>query len=126
MAEIKLPIEVGQKFLSGGEVGEIVSTTRKAKRPVVWIGDTTGHIHLFFSNGIDDESKIGPYDLQPIPVVITEGVKFCGPEYLEEIARLRAKLHEIASLGGVDGDNIRGGRWVRESEIADILQGVAT
>lgn len=98
-------IQVGQKFLSNGEVGEIVSTTRKNKRPVVWIGDTTGHIHLFFSNGLDDESQIGPYDLQPSPVVITEGIEFSGEAYRAEFERLVKDGREFDRLGDNSWDH---------------------
>lgn len=89
MAGIKLPIEVGQKFLSDGEVVEIISVTRKHKSfPVVAVGDTTGNVSVFSTEGKYFHDRDNDRDLQPIPVVITEGVEFCGPEYRDEFERL--------------------------------------
>lgn len=80
MAGIKLPIEVGQKFLSNGEVVEVISITRKHKtHPIVAIGETSGDVSVFNTHGKYFADRDNVRDLQPIPepeIVIPEGVDF--------------------------------------------------
>ena len=153
MSGIKLPIEVGQKFLSHGKLGEIVSTTiDDDPYPVAWMSDDRTMIQYFTENGRYYESfGKHEHDLQPIPepeivipegvdfhvtseamrkkclemqengrnflsrgtetsdlsfdgsrypyrllpVTITEGVEFCGPEYREEFERLAKEGREF-------------------------------
>jgi len=92
---IELPIKKGQKFLSGDETGEVVSITRKNSRCVVWIGEISGDIRLFHSDGKVDCGRVDNYDLQPIPVKIEEGVEFSGEQYRAEFERLVAEGREF-------------------------------
>lgn len=73
-------IKVGQKFLSGSEVGEILTTTRKdLKFPVIWLGATSGEVRYFTEEGKWPYDRDSERDLRPIPepeIVIPEGVDF--------------------------------------------------
>jgi hypothetical protein len=89
VSEIKLPIEVGQKFLSCGKEVEIVCAT--GKRPGFPVIDNYGDTYTLDGECREDDDC----DLQPLPVAIHEGVEFCGPEYHAEFERLRAKVAEM-------------------------------
>jgi hypothetical protein len=90
---IKLPIEVGQKFLSAGVEVEIVCVTGKTQGyPVI---DNYGDIHTLDGLCREDDD----YRLQPIPVMITEGVEFSGPEYRKEFEGLAAAGREFGFEG---------------------------
>lgn len=73
-------IKVGDRFLSGSEVGEILATTRKHPTfPVIWLGETSGEVGYFTSEGTWFCDRDSERDLQPLPepeIVIPEGVDF--------------------------------------------------
>ena len=89
MAGIKLPIEVGQKFLSDGLEVVIISVTGKVEQyPVI---DDYGDRF-----GLDGQHEVHRrLNLQPSPVVITEGVEFSGEQYRAEFERLVADGREF-------------------------------
>ncbi len=105
---IELPIQRGQKFLSKDEVGEVVSITRKNIRCVVWIGEISGDIRLFHSDGKVDCGRVDNYDLQPIPATIEEGVEFCGEQYRSEFERLTKEGREFEFVNSDDQLELNG------------------
>lgn len=89
---IKLPIEVGQKFLSSSTEVEIVCVN--GKRPNHPVIDNYGDCYT--KSGEIDPSDYGHYcDLQPIPAAITEGVEFSGEAYRAEFERLVKEGREL-------------------------------
>lgn len=114
-------IKVGQKFLSGSEVGEILTTTRKHPTfPVIWLGETSGEVGHFTSEGKWFYDRDSERDLRPIPepeIVILEGVDFkitsnaiqerC--QELQESGRRFTRNGELKiwCFGGGDKDNYR-------------------
>ena len=103
MSDIQLPIKVGQKFLSNNTEVEIVCVTRRNDHfPVVAIGCATGDLSVFtFTNeGKYLYDRDNARDLRPIPVTITEGVEFSGPEYRDEFERLVREGRQFEYLAG--------------------------
>jgi hypothetical protein len=88
MSEIKLPIVVGQKFLSGNDEFVVRFIDGKQNGRPVCAENSTGTLRIFTLEGEFNQGH-GMFDLQPIPVVaITEGVEFCGPEYADGFKEL--------------------------------------
>lgn len=74
MSGVKLPIEVGQKFLSGNDEFVVRFIDGKQSGRPVCAESSTGTIRLFTLEGMFDQG-LGMFDLQPLPIVITESVE---------------------------------------------------
>lgn len=98
--KIELPIKVGQKFLSNGVPGAIISVTIDSPEyPVLWLSADGKYARYFMDDGYYSETKkASECDLQPIPAKITDGVEFCGEQYRAEFERLVAEGREFELL----------------------------
>jgi len=117
VSEIKLPIEVGQKFLSDNVTVVIRYVDGHCRERPIGAETPDGGVRLFAANGrFSNNDNYHGYDLQPLPVVITEGVEFSGEQYREEFERL-------AKEGRTFQIRIANGEWVpcRSEFYSDLL-----
>lgn len=93
-----MEIKVGQKFLSRGDVVEIICVTGKSQNyPVIDDYGRTYSKDCLFDYRVENHDR----DLKPLPVVIQEGVEFSGEQYREEFERLVKDGREFEFYNGL-------------------------